>query len=128
MLYKCISKNTWEKYYEPYEYPHPLTKETVIPAAPTELDTVTIDTFSGGSVWTKSTGEIYTYYLTSKKYGGKSIKWVKEDGTRLVETSSIDLCESTTGSYFLDIDGTLYVHCTDGADSDMHTIEVVIII
>lgn len=24
VLYKCISKNTWEKYYEPYTYPHPL--------------------------------------------------------------------------------------------------------
>jgi hypothetical protein len=24
VLYKCIGTNTWEKYYEPYPYPHPL--------------------------------------------------------------------------------------------------------
>lgn len=26
VLYKCTAPNTWEKYYEPYEYPHPLSK------------------------------------------------------------------------------------------------------
>lgn len=26
VLYKCTSTDTWKKYYEPYEYPHPLSK------------------------------------------------------------------------------------------------------
>lgn len=28
VLYKCTSTNTWKKYYEPYEYPHPLRKSS----------------------------------------------------------------------------------------------------
>jgi len=28
VLYKCTSTNTWEKYYTPYEYPHPLRDQS----------------------------------------------------------------------------------------------------
>jgi hypothetical protein len=119
---EIIAKNdTQRPGYTPYDYPHPLTQESA-PAAP---ELMLKDAFLGGSVWTKSTGKTYTYYLTSKKYGGRHIKKVTEDDTELVEIASIDLCESTTGSYFLDSsDGNLYVHCTDGADPDTHEIEV----
>ena len=114
--------NHKRKNYTAYTYPHPLTTGL---SAPTRLAVVDKDTFSGGSVWTKSSGKTYTYYLTSREYGGKTIKTITEDGARLDETASVDLCESTSGSYFLDAsDGTLYVHCTDGADPDAHTIEV----
>ena len=29
-FYKCTSTNTWEKYFEPYEYPHPLRDAAVV--------------------------------------------------------------------------------------------------
>ena len=112
--------NNIRKNYTAYTYPHPLTSGL---SAPTRL--AVVDTFSGGSVWIISTGKTNTYYLTSRKYGGKTVKRITEDDARLDETASVDLCESTSGSYFLDaLDGTLHVHCTDGADPDAHTIEV----
>jgi hypothetical protein len=34
VLYKCVRANEWERYYEPYTYPHPLRNEGAAPGAP----------------------------------------------------------------------------------------------
>jgi hypothetical protein len=45
-LYKCTSTDTWEAYYTPYTYPHPLREETV---ATTQSYTITGVQITGGN-------------------------------------------------------------------------------
>ena len=39
VLYKCTTPNNWEKYYEPYDYPHPLSRPALLskPTPPRNL-------------------------------------------------------------------------------------------
>ena len=53
----------------------------------------------------------------------KVVSSIEEDGTALTEQSSIATVEANASSYWHDTaNGKLYVHCSDGADPDTHTI------
>ena len=118
-LYRCTTTNTWTAYYTPYTYPHPLRQLS--------LQVYNKNTFANGNFWTILSGKAYTYALQPKRYSGTNIYKVTQDGSSLLKQgSSVDLCESTKGSYFVNTsDGTLYVHSTDDANPNMHSIEVV---
>jgi hypothetical protein len=116
MIFTSTGDNAYYGY-KIFAYPHPLRNEGLFLSL--------IDTYTNGSFWTIYAGKLYTYFLSSAKYGGKNIKKVTQNDTELVKQVSIDLCESTKGSYFLNsTDGTLYMHSTNDADPDTHTIDV----
>jgi hypothetical protein len=102
--------------YTSYFYPHPLTGTMAINIK---------ETYSYASVWEKFIGKIYTYLLTAMNFYGKEIVTITENGTVFINTTSIALCESTNGSYYINpSDGKLYIHCTDGNDPKTHLIEI----
>jgi len=60
VLYKCTSTNTWEKYYEPYTYPHPLRQTEPIgkPLSPKNLRIVASQKELSLSVTTSGNGSV----------------------------------------------------------------------
>ena len=83
-----------------------------------------IEKFAGKDTlvtWVAVTGQDATFQKKNTGYVGTAY----EDGAILTEKTSIATVQATASTYWYDpTNDILYVHCSDGADPDTHTMTV----
>jgi hypothetical protein len=91
ILYRAVATNTWEAYYAPYTYPHPLRGEGVAP------NVMTVTSPNGGESWAGNSEHNITWTNTGDTvYANVKIQYSADSG---VTWTNISASTANTGSY-----------------------------